>query len=86
MPVSTISTPIARSTVARCRFIRANSDENCSTMNAAIRNGIPSPAEYTASSPAPFATVASLAATDRIAARIGPMHGVQPNAKARPIT
>src|SRR4051812_7949681 len=86
IPVSTISTPIARSMLARCRFIRANSDENCSTMNAAIRNGMPRPAEYTASSPAPLVTVASLAATDRMAARIGPMHGVQPNANASPIT
>ena len=34
---------------------------------------------------APFATVCSEAATARIAARIGPMHGVQPNAKANPI-
>jgi uncharacterized membrane protein len=40
---------------------------------------------WTASMPAPFATVASDAATARIAARIGPMHGVQPNAKASPI-
>ena len=32
-----------------------------------------------------FATVASDAATARMAARIGPMHGVQPNAKASPI-
>jgi len=31
-------------------------------------------------------TVASAAATDRIAARIGPMQGVQPNANASPIT
>jgi len=45
MPVTTSSTPIARSTLTRCRFIRANRAENCSTMNAAIRKGIPSPAE-----------------------------------------
>ena len=45
MPVITSSTPIARSTLARCRFIRANSAENRSTIKAAIRNGIPSPAE-----------------------------------------
>ena len=45
IPVMTISTPIARSTVARCRFIRENSDENCSTIKAAIRNGMPRPAE-----------------------------------------
>jgi len=43
-----------------------------------------SPAEYTASRPAPFVTVASAAATDRIAARIGPMQGVQPNANRQP--
>src|SRR5882757_9861720 len=58
IPVMTISTPMACSTLARCPFIRENSDENCSTMKAAIRNGIPSPAEYTASRPAPFVTVA----------------------------
>ena len=45
MPVRIINTPIARSTLARCRFIFANSEENCSTMKAAIRNGMPSPAE-----------------------------------------
>ena len=45
MPVTIINTPIARSTLARCRFILANNEENCSTMKAAIRNGMPSPAE-----------------------------------------
>ena len=35
---------------------------------------------------APLGTVCSDAATARIAARIGPMHGVQPKAKASPIT
>ena len=45
MPVITISTPIARSTLARCRFMRENSAENCSTINAAIRKGMPRPAE-----------------------------------------
>ena len=45
MPVMIINTPIARSTVARCRFMRVNSDENCSTMKAAIKKGMPRPAE-----------------------------------------
>src|SRR6202012_4310974 len=86
MPVTIIKTPIARSTVAKCRFMRANSDENRSTMKAAIKKGIPRPAEYTASRPAPLATVAPADAIDRIDARIGPMQGVQPNAKASPMT
>ena len=37
IPVMTISTPIARSTVARWRFIRENPVENRSTMKAATR-------------------------------------------------
>jgi len=45
MPVTIIKTPIARSTLARCRLIRENSVENCLTMRAAIKNGTPSPAE-----------------------------------------
>jgi hypothetical protein len=45
IPVMTINTPMARSTLARCRFIRENSDENCSIMKAASKKGIPSPAE-----------------------------------------
>ena len=35
---------------------------------------------------APLVTVAWDAATDRMAARMGPMQGAQPNAKASPIT
>ena len=41
--------------------------------------------EDIASIPAPRATVASDAATAKMAARIGPMQGVQPSAKASPI-
>src|SRR6516164_7402409 len=45
MPVAIINTPIACSTVARWRFICPNSEEICSTIKAAIRKGMPRPAE-----------------------------------------
>jgi hypothetical protein len=48
-------------------------------------NGRPSPADQKASRKAPCATVADEAAMVRIAPRIGPMHGVQPTAKADPM-
>ena len=47
-------------------------------------NGTPRPAEYTASSCTPSPTVSCAAATDRMALRMGPMHGVHPKANAMP--
>ena len=47
---------------------------------------MPKPAAYTDRSDVPYHKLSPRAATDRTVARIGPMQGVQPNAKARPKT
>src|ERR1700687_115592 len=52
--------------------------------NAVNKNGTARPAEYTARSKTPRATVSLAAANASTVARIGPMHGVQPKANAKP--
>ena len=52
--------------------------------SAVSKNGTANPAEYTANSKTPRAIVSLAAANASTVARIGPMQGVQPNAKAKP--
>ena len=47
--------------------------------------GIANPREYELKSKTPWLTVFSIAAKVKIDPKIGPIHGVQPNAKATPI-
>ena len=47
--------------------------------------GIANPREYALKSKTPWLTVFSIAAKVKIDPKIGPIHGVQPNAKAAPI-
>ena len=47
--------------------------------------GIANPKEYELKSKTPWLTVFSIAAKVKIDPKIGPIHGVQPNAKATPI-
>lgn len=46
--------------------------------------GIPSPSEYALKSKIPLLMESCWLAIARIAARMGPIHGVQPNANASP--
>jgi hypothetical protein len=52
--------------------------------SAAAKNGMASPNEYAASSWTPSPIVRCVPAMARMPARIGPMHGVHPKAKAIP--
>jgi len=49
-------------------------------------NGNPRPNDHARSRVAPMGRVADEAAIVRMEPRIGPMHGVQPMAKAEPVT
>ena len=87
MPVSTSSPPITFSTISRWRRKRAIERHRRLDRERGNekRNAEPSGINrQQARALAP--TVSFDAATARIAARIGPMHGVQPNANASPIT
>ena len=87
MPVSTRSPPIAISTLCEVRAkAREERRERLDREAPRARTECRARANRPPAAPRPFVTVASEAATARIAARIGPMQGVQPNAKASPIT
>jgi hypothetical protein len=85
MPVSTSSAPIAARPTADGAKARQERRERLDRKRRNQERNA-EPERIDRQQAAPFATVASDAATARIAARIGPMHGVQPNAKASPIT
>jgi len=48
-------------------------------------NGIANPKEYKINKKIAFPKVSSIAANARIDPKIGPIHGVHPNPKAKPI-
>ena len=76
--------PETYSTAFMCRLMRPDAAKKRLTARPATTNGTPRPSEYAARRPTPWATVSCCDAYNRMAPRMGPMHGVQPNANASP--
>ena len=68
-----------------CFFIFFLKYKNLLMLYPDSTNGIANPREYELKSKTPWLTVFSIAAKVKIDPKIGPMHGLQPNAKATPI-
>ena len=76
--------PLALSIQPIQRLILLKNEIKRSIANADMINGIANPAEYAMSSDVPAPQLELVAAIVKIAANIGPIHGVQPAPKAIP--
>ena len=83
-PIAIIATPAASLRIRPARLNLLIPETRKSVNSVDSKNGIPSPREYTPSRNIPSATDDEVAPTVRMAPRIGPIHGVHPNAKASP--
>ena len=82
MPISKI--PLALSIQPIQRLILLKNEMKRSIANADMINGIANPAEYAMRRDVPAPQLELVAAMVKIAANIGPMHGVQPAPNAIP--